>query len=182
MKKLILLVYGCLIFVASLGQKNFTWEKTDSIPKTKSQIYSDTKIFIAKTWKSAQNVIQNDDKESGNIIVKGSSIQKVNQYMNVFTYVYNYTVMFKMKDNKIKIIIDNVYCESAVPVGQAKFDIPKIEPFEGEYVKGEGGIMTSTLPKKKAVSMMASLKADLQTIVNDYIKTMKTTSSSNEVW
>lgn len=166
----------------SNAQTNFKWDIMDSIPKTKSQIYSDTKIFIAKTWKSAQNVIQNDDKESGNIIIKGSSIQKVNHSMNVFTYIYNYTVTFKMKDNKYKIIIDNVYCESAIPVGQAKFDIIKIEPFDGEYVKGETSMMNVTLPEKKAVTMITALKSELQLIADEYIKSMKTASSDNEDW
>jgi len=171
-----------MCILLSDAQTNFRWDVMDSIPKTKSQLYSDTKIFIAKTWKSALSVLQNDDKETGNIIVKGSSIQKENYSMNVFTYIYNYTVTFKMKDNKYKIIIDNVYCESAFPVGQAKFDILKIEPFDGEYVKGKIGMLTSTLPENKAVSMMASLKAELQQIVDGYTNFIKTTSSTNEDW
>ena len=182
MKKTILLISLILSILVSKAQTNFKWDIMDSVPKTKSQIYSNTKIFIAKTWKSAQNVIQNDDKESGNIIVKGSSIQKVNHSMNVFTYVYNYTVTFRMKDNKYKIIIDNVYCESAIPVGQAKFVILKIKPFDGEYVKGKTGMMTVTLPEKKAVTMMALLKAELQTIVDEYNKSMKIPSSTNDNW
>ncbi|MHB8158246.1 MAG: DUF4468 domain-containing protein [Desulfocucumaceae bacterium] len=183
MKKTIFLFISMVISVmVSNAQTNFKWDIADSIPKSKSQIYSDTKIFIAKTWKSAQTVIQNDDKEAGNILVKGSSVQKVYHSMNDFTYVYSYTVTFRMKDNKFKIIIDNVFCESAVPVGQAKYDILKIEPFDGEYVKGKTGMMTATLPEKKAVPMMATLRAELQSIVDNYIKYINETSSTEDDW
>ena len=59
----------------SYSQTNFQWEKIDSVNKSKAQIYSDTKMFIAEVWKSANSVIQNDDKESGLILVKGSTIK-----------------------------------------------------------------------------------------------------------
>lgn len=182
MKKTILIISLFMSVLLCNAQTNFKWDITDSVPKTKVQLYSDTKIFIAKTWKSAQSVIQNDDKESGVIIIKGSSIQKVNHSLNVFTYVYNYTVTFKMKDNKYKIMIDNVYCEKAIPVGQAKFDILKIEPFDGEYIKGKTGMLTMTLPEAKAISMISSLKAELQSIVDEYNKFIKTVNSTNDNW
>jgi hypothetical protein len=58
------------------GQANFKWEVTDSSKKSASEIYSETKMFIAKTWKSSNEVIQNDDKEAGIILVKAISLQK----------------------------------------------------------------------------------------------------------
>lgn len=182
MKKPILLLSLLLLSYLSNAQSNFKWDIADTVSKTKSEIYSDTKMFIAKTWKSAQNVIQNDDKESGIIIIRGVSIQKVNHSLNVFTYVYNYTVTFRMKDNKYRIIVENVYCESAIPVGPAKFDIIKIEPFDGEYVKGDTGMMTVTLPERKATTMMTLLKAELQLIVDAYKVFIKEESSVNDNW
>lgn len=182
MKKLILLIISISFSSLTYSQNNFKWEFSDSISKTKLQLYSDTKMFIAQEWKLAKNVVQNDDKDGGTILVKGSCIQKVNHYLNVFTYVYNYTITFRMKDNKYKIIIDNVYCESAIPVGQASYDILKIEPFDGEYVKGETGMHRFTLPEKKAIPMMVNLKTELQTIFNDYINYIKTTSNVDNNW
>jgi hypothetical protein len=178
-KILVVITITFFSLISSFAQKDFKWEKVDSIQKTKEQIYSDTKMFIAKEWKSAQNVIQNDDKEGGQILVRGNSTQKVDHGLNVYTYVYNYSVTFKMKDNKYKIIIDNVYCENAVPVGAARYSILKIEPFDGLYVKGKTGMMEQTLPEKKAVKMMEDLKNELQTIVNDYEKQIKIKSSTN---
>ncbi len=36
---------------------------------TKTHLYSATKMFIAEFWKSAKDVIQNDDKEAGIILI-----------------------------------------------------------------------------------------------------------------
>ena len=70
-------IFSILLFTLSVNylfsQTDFKWEKIDSVPKTKYQIYSDTKMFIAENWKSVQNVIQNDDKEAGLILVKGTT-------------------------------------------------------------------------------------------------------------
>jgi len=181
MKKVVLLIGWVLISALSFSQTNFKWDNSDSIPKTKAQIYSDTKMFIAETWKSAKNVIQNDDKDAGMILVKGSCILKVNHELVAFNYVYNYSVTFKMKDNKFKIIIDDVFCESAYPSGGVQWNILKIEPFDGEYVKGTG-MFTHTLPEKKAILLMADLKTELQTIVDNYKKYLKTEGSSNSSW
>jgi hypothetical protein len=164
------------------SQSNFKWDVIDSIPKSKMTIYTDTKIFIANNWKSAKSVIQLDDKDAGVIVLKGSSIQKVNHQLNVFTYVYNYTVTFRMRDNRFKIMLSDVYCDSAYPVGQAEFDILKIEPFDGVYQKGETGLRTSTLPEKKAIPMMATLKSDLQAIVDGYVKYIKQDNSGTNDW
>lgn len=182
MKKILLLIGGVLIFTLSFSQKNFKWDNSDSVTKTKSQIYSDTKMFIAENWKSAKNVIQNDDKDAGLVLIKGSCIEKVNHELVVFTYIYNYTITFKMKNNKFKIIIDNVYCESAYPSEGMQWKILKIEPFDGEYVKGNSGMFNKTLPEKKAILLMATLKAELQSIVDNYQKHIKSASSSSNDW
>ena len=182
MQKIILICSGILFITLSYAQENFKWDAIDSVSKTKSQIYSDSKMFIAKAWKSAQDVIQNDDKDAGNILVKGSSIQKVKHALNVFTYVYSYSVTFKMKDNKYRMILDNVFCESAYPVGPAQYDILKIEPFNGQYIKGKTGFSASTLPEKKAVVMMANLQAELQSLVDSFKEYIKTQSSDNDDW
>jgi hypothetical protein len=73
---------------------NFKWEKMDSVSKTKAQIYTDTKMFISEAWKSAKDVIQNDDKDGGVILVKGISSPKINFMMNAYEYVYKYNVSF----------------------------------------------------------------------------------------
>jgi hypothetical protein len=72
--KVSLFFFLLLLFTLnSLAQSNFEWVKTDSIQKTKEQIYSATKMFIAETWKSSKEVIQNDDKDGGIILIKGKT-------------------------------------------------------------------------------------------------------------
>ena len=143
------------------------------MPKTKTQIYSDTKMFIAKTWKSSIDVIQNDDKDAGTSMVRGISEKHISAYGVKNVYIYNYNVTFKIKENKYKIIIDNVYCESANHEGGA-YDTgsaPKVEPFDDD--KGHPEIM---------VTMIKSLKQELQLIVDSYESYIKKPSSSADGW
>ena len=64
-------------------------EKIDSVNKTKLQIYTDTKMFIAEYWKSAQNVIQNDDKDAGVILIKGSTTKFCTFMLNTHTFIFS---------------------------------------------------------------------------------------------
>jgi hypothetical protein len=71
MQKIKLFILMSLFLTMTINlfsQSNFKWERVDSCGKTKDVLYTDTKIFIADSWKSAQNVIQNDDKDGDNII------------------------------------------------------------------------------------------------------------------
>jgi hypothetical protein len=180
MKKVILFVCGSLIFAASFGQKNFKWEKTDTIPMTKSQLYSATKMFIAEVWKSAKDVIQNDDKEAGIIMIKGNSIQKFAVHLGFcpMEYIYGYSVTFRMKDNKYKITLDNVACTSAH--GGTDYQTARpIEPsLEIPYPLKTGG----NISRNKATEMMQSLKAEFQAIVDDYVIYVKKASSKSDNW
>jgi len=169
----------CFI-VISFGQTNFKWEKTDSIQKTKSQIYSDTKMFIAQTWKSAQAVIQNDDKEAGNILIKGVckiTVQSGGGYLDEY---YDYTVSFKMKDNKYKIIIDNVYGSNSIVSRGKGGPYPVIKIFEGSADNCTQTAWITGVTKNKAVEVMSDLKRILQSIVNDYDKYIKTPSANSD--
>lgn len=173
-KLLFVFIIGMMV-LQSYGQDNFKWNKVDSVNKTKSEIYSDTKMYIAQTWKSAQNVIQNDDKESGNILVKGQIIKHIIVMgLQDYCYTYNYTVTFLMKENKFKITLDNVYCESAIFMTNPSAYISKIQPFEGEC--------TETFNKKKTNVMMSEVKSGLQNLVDDYIKTIKSPSVITKEW
>lgn len=81
-----LLMLWCAV---TFGQINFRWEKIDSVAKSKSQIYSDTKMFIAETWKSSKSVIQNDDKENGAVFIEGTVEKIGGTGLRVATYWYS---------------------------------------------------------------------------------------------
>lgn len=178
MKK-ILIIYLTLFSITIIGQNTYKIEKTDSLNKNKNQIYSDTKMFIAETWKSAKDVIQNDDKENGVILVKGSFIEKFSFMMGEYIYIYNYNVTFKMKDNKYKIILDEVYCDKAYFGGNGQ-SIKKIEPFDGDNAPELNG--GSGLPKKKAIIMMSEVRNHLQSIIDRYSSEIIKPSKLSSDW
>ena len=62
MKKLLMFIMLLICAVSLNAQTDLVYEKIDTISKNKDQIYSDTKMFIAENWKSAQSVIQNDEE------------------------------------------------------------------------------------------------------------------------
>lgn len=160
-----------IITNVSFGQKDFKWTSIDSLNKTKEQIYSDTKLFIAQNWKSAQDVIQNDDKEAGVILIKGIDKEVINYCMSPYTYYYTYSVTFLMKDGKIKFVLDNVNCSSTLANPNAKYTIPCIPTFEGENYPDVPNY--ANLSKKKQLELMTNLKANLQSIVDSYFSSIK---------
>lgn len=185
MKKLFLTIIAIFTLTLCFSQTNFKWEKVDSVNKTKDQIYSDTKMFIAETWKSAQNVIQNDDKDGGMILIKGASIQTAyygkGMMMQTYKYIYNYTIKFMMKDGKYKMILDDVVLDKAYMVGST-YPITPIEPFDGDNCPETGTMKHMGCPKKNVIIMMTAFKGELQSIVDGYDKYIKTSIATGTGW
>ena len=176
MKKIMIVLVGVLIGFAtvSFAQTGFKFEKTDSVSKTKSQLYSDTKMFIAETWKSAHNVIQNDDKEAGMILVKGLTSITCGRGLTIYTFTYSYNVKFLMKNSKYKIIAENIqYLHGPTPAWDGKQLNPQDE-FPGMWKAGIG--------EKPYTELMTSLKTEMQSIVDSYQKNIKTQSLANSGW
>jgi len=171
---------GLFITFQSFSQTNFKWEKTDSFNKTKDQIYSDTKLFIAQEWKSAKAVIQNDDKDGGIILIKGIYTNYIPYSLGYgWDYVYDYTITFMMKDKKFKIIIDNVICSSA-EYNSHKVGAPLIQSFEGNECPRLKLKFAECSPKcEKKLSMMNDIKNNLQKTIDDYMKFIKTSVTGN---
>jgi len=168
MKKILLLSIALFLIYSASAQADFKWGKIDSIPKSKSQIYSDTKTFLSNVWKSADKIIQRDDKEAGIIVVKGKSVQIFNFALCPYEYTYEYVVTFKMRDGMYKITIDHVYCSSAFG-GKDRSAIKRIEPVDGNPYPLE----TGWLAEKRAGKMIQTLKQELQTILDSYIEFLK---------
>ena len=156
----------CVFSLISFSQTNFEWEKNQEVVKSKSEFYSDTKSFIAENFNSANDVIQNDDKDNGIIIVKAISVQKPGTfYGDIFKY--SYLIKFQMKDSLCRIIITNVQCFEAYHIYDGQLtNVPCIPPYEGDEIPVKVGAVIS---KKKAKEMMISLKSELQNIFDKYI-------------
>lgn len=168
MKKFLLLSFASFLIYSASAQADFKWGKIDSIPKTKSQIYSVTKTFISSVWKASDKTVQNDNKEAGIIVVKGKSVQIFNFALCPYEYTYEYIVTFKMRDGMFKITIDHVYCSSAYG-GKDRSAIKRIEPADGNPYPLE----TGWLAEKRAFKMIQTLKQELQTILDSYVEFLK---------
>jgi len=169
MRKLLLLIAVCLVLPLS-AQDSFIFEKTAEINKTQSQLYSDTKRFIADHWKSSKAVIENDDKDGGVIQLKGNEIYKYNVGMGLSCeYIYDYTVRFRQKNNKYRIEIYDIVCTKANQVGLGNSrEVPLIQPFVGEPEKTQSA--GKGLNKKKAKEMMDELRSKMNLIISEYAK------------
>lgn len=157
------------------AQENFEWMRKGFVQKTKGRIYSDTKEFISQTFKSSKAVIDNDDKEAGIISIKPVFIHSATRGGHKYTYIYRYSLKFRMKDDKYMVTIDNVYCDEASGRGGPI----KIEPFEGKcnISTWDVGIVC-----KKAIPMMNLLKNQLHSILNSYEKYIAQKSVLNDDW
>lgn len=172
MNKLIISMVFFLSIFTSYAQVDFKWEKIDSVKKTKSQIYSDTKLFIAETWKSAQNVIQNDDKDAGVILVKAVSLKNCVFRLNTHYFTFSYTMKFYMKEGKYKIDIENVRNTSHTCGTYTWENIQPVDNFEGN----------NNLSAKKGNEIFSALKSELQSIMDNYEEYIKRPSAANSDW
>ena len=170
MKKTIFLFAFIFATIATFAQ-SYKIEKVDSVAKSKDEIYSETKAFIARSWNSAQDVIQNDDKEAGIIILKGIIVEEVyatKMSPDPTKYVYSYTFKFLMKDNQYKIVVEDVSCDRASCLN---YRWPSIEisdsPIYPGYVK-------CSLKEEKYMALIESVKTRLNLIVKSYEESLNT--------
>lgn len=171
MKKFILTTITVLSFTFGVSQTTFKIEIIDSVQKTKNQIYSDTKVFIAETWKSSKNVIQNDDKDAGNIFIEGS-VQKIGgSGIRTATFWYSYSVKFYMKEQKFKVVIENLQFKTSDKPG-----------WTAEVADTWPGGMKCSISEKSWTELMISLKADMQRIIDDYSLFIKSPNNTKNDW
>jgi hypothetical protein len=177
MKKLLLSTLTLLIFLNVNAQNTPSWEKKDSVTLTKNQIYNFTKVFIAEYWKSAKEVIQSEDKESGEIFIKGKTKQMANiglgQHLD-FWYVYS--VKFMMKDNKFKITVYNVKLDSS-PSDWWQSKSEALEPQKNFPGRNKTG-----LSEKNWITLIESINNEMQLIVDSYDKEIKKNKPTQEDW
>jgi hypothetical protein len=153
-----------IIAQGAFAQTNFKWDIViDSLEGSKQELYLKTKQFIAETWKSSKDVIQNDDSISGVVLVRAKSAQTLFYDLNNHDWVFTYDVKFMIKDGKCRIIIDDVYCISA-RVGAYNWPLP---PVQDEYPTEKPWRKTN-LSKKNYLKLMAQLKTELNQIALEY--------------
>lgn len=103
------------IFPLKEGVVNYTEVvKIDST--TKNELYINAKKWIANNYKSANDVIQLDDKEAGEIIAKGYFEMKFVKSGLMMEYVYikiYHTIKITMKDGKYKYEVTDFKSKSS---------------------------------------------------------------------
>ena len=81
--------------------------KVDSSINSKA-LYANARAWIANAFHSAQNVIQMDDKDNAQIIVKGNFSVSTTGLGHFFPQgVMNFTLTLKCKDGKYKYVFNN---------------------------------------------------------------------------
>lgn len=147
-----------IIISYNLYSQSYYIEKIDSVLLTKAQIYSHTKEFIAKQWVSANDVIQNDDKEGGVIILKCLTYKPLKVFGADYGSTYAYNITFRIKDHKYKIVVDNLHCHK---MGLNTCILPLSD---GTCPDKD----LSGAPKKLAIKMIDELTSELKSIVSNY--------------
>ena len=160
------------------AQSNFI-VRIDSIPKSKTQIYSDTKLFIGEHFKLSKNIIQNDDANGGVILIESIINQYVGNGLDTKKFCYSYNVKFLMKDNKCKIIINNIRYKSG-PGLDKSWNISKL-PFGSNLDNGMyPGYIESDLDRKDWMNLKISIEKELYLLAESYIKYIEFTNHNND--
>jgi hypothetical protein len=163
MKKILLILILFFTTWITYSQSKFSIEIIDSIKgKSKSEIYSATKLFIAEYWVSANAVIQNDDKENGIILIKG--LTKSN--LDWREAIHSYTLKFYMKDERCRIILDNVECVEGNMALAEEYPGARFAPYT-RYIWEE---------------FQKKIRENLYNIPKEYINYLKSSKEINNDW
>ncbi|MDN8336515.1 DUF4468 domain-containing protein [Acinetobacter baumannii] len=90
-------------------------EVVDVGGKTKDQLFEQSKVWIARSFKSANNVIQYQDKASGRIIGKGNIPFPCSGFIDCGAFgkdKVNFTIQIDTKDNKARVFISDITATS----------------------------------------------------------------------
>lgn len=149
-----------------------------------NQLYLNSKQFFADAFKSAKDVIQMDDKESGIVIGKG--FVDINAKMLGASYPVKmwYTIKIQSKDGRYKYEIYDIYFENyppnyVLPDGYAKSQTAEDIFDKTNYYKKNGQ------PKNQSLNFKTQMveKIDgLKSMIVDAMKKSIGSDKSNDNW
>lgn len=103
---------GCMTPMTPTQQNMPEITQVIEVPnKTKDKIFEESKIWIAQSFKSANNVVQYADKGTGSIIGKGNIKYPCDGFIDCGAFGndnVNFTIKIDTKDNKARVIISDV--------------------------------------------------------------------------
>jgi len=117
---ILLIASGCGTMMGTKASPEMrTYERIIEIPdQTQDQIYIKANSWFVETFNSAESVIEFQDKEAGKIMGKyGFSYAE-----GVYTYSVKQTVDISIKDDKVRVIINNPLYKTTSGLGETYYN------------------------------------------------------------
>jgi hypothetical protein len=138
-----------------------------------TDLYIKANEWFARTFNSANNVIQMQDKEAGKIIGKGN-ITAYGHFKNFESGIWKFTVSFTAKEGRFRYVISDIYHETG----------------GYENVKGAGGDIKNEKPecgkwyltKGQWNKIKARASTQFQDIAKDLEQSMTVTLNEDDDW
>lgn len=181
MKKLFVLLL-LTVSITAFSQNELSFSKVIKADSTlnKDNLFVSLKSFLSTYYKSSKSVIQMEDKESGIIIGKATSLFDTHSmFLSSYDGYIDYEIKLQSKDGRVKIELTHFYHHN----------------IEGHAAASNLGVLTdketyadSGLSKKYHNKVWAMLKKQAVEISNDlfdsFEKQLKTetTKNSNDNW
>lgn len=181
MKKFLIVLVLAWAGINAYAQKDFKWDIVTESSKAKAQLYADVKNFINGSWQVAGKEIMQEDEAKGFIMAKGNVNVTRGPKIGPWVYNFEFNVKYYVKDNKHRIVVDNVFCTSAtMSTTSSHMDVPR-PPVSDNYPEEKGKKITG-LTKKMYTNLMDKLKANIQETVDSYLKFMSSDTSIDTDW
>lgn len=116
MKRNLILCFCVIAFLPLFSQAEQPLEFSKVVQaegKSADEIYSSVKVWIAENYRSAQDIIQLDDKQGGIIVLKAAhQFNYSTMSAPSFPGPIHYTLKISIKDGRFKVDMDKIYHES----------------------------------------------------------------------
>jgi uncharacterized protein with TBP-like fold DUF4468 len=151
----------------------FEFTLIDTLQGTKNDIYVRAYEWIAKTFTSAKDVIQMNDKEAGKIIAKAVLVidGAKNMYGVIGKDYIHYTISIDVKDNKYKCVLSDFYHEGGI-YGNQQCSGGSLDNYSSScttwYMTMNRWNSIKRIGKNDAENNLASLKKYVRTKANDF--------------
>jgi hypothetical protein len=111
----LLLILGCATTIPTLERQQ-SLERIKEFPGlSKTDLYTRSLDWVARSFKSANDVIQLKDPENGRII--GQGLGSATFDLGLFKRHFRYTMIIDVKDGKMRVSYENIRSEQVGEVG-----------------------------------------------------------------
>lgn len=151
--------------------KQDTFVKIDSIDLSKDELYARAKSYFAYSFKSAQDVIQLDDKENGKIIAKGNFTSMNKTAIGRYGSRIQFTFTIDLRDGRFRGIIEDLYHDGLISDSSIA---------GGSFSNEKPAIGTLFLPKSMWEKIKIQGRLDAVSHLEDFVNYMKSKSTIDD--